>query len=159
MKSSPKILFLARWYPDRYDPMMGLFIKRHAEVAAGFADVAVLYLRAATESPSGYKIEQKLENRVKTTYVYYGTSSNLPSFIVKALAGFKFVIAFIKGYRFIKDSWGKPDIIHINVLTRLGIFALWLSKFHGIKYVITEHWSRYLPITGTYKGLFRQVYN
>lgn len=156
MKTRPKILFLARWYPDRYDPMMGLFIKRHAEVAAGFADVAVLYLHAAAEKLSGYEIEQKIENDVVTTLVYYGTKSKLPFFIVKALAVLKFVIAFIKGYRFIKDSWGKPDIIHVNVLTRLGIFALWLSKFHGIKYVITEHWSRYLPVTGTYKGLLRK---
>lgn len=156
MKSSPKILFLARWYPDRYDPMMGLFIKRHAEVAACFADVAVLYLRAAPEKLFGYEIEQINETGVITTFVYYGTKSVLPPYIAKQLAVFLYVLAFLKGYRFIVDSWGKPSIIHVNVLTRLGIFALWLSKFNGIKYVITEHWSRYLPITGTYKGLLRK---
>jgi len=156
LKTPPKILFLARWYPDRYDPMMGLFIKRHAEVATSFADIAVLYLRAAPEKPWGYEIENKLDTRVATTLVYYGTKSFLPPFVSKQIAGFLFILAFIKGYRFILKSWGKPDVIHVNILTRLGIFAFWLRKFHGIKYVITEHWSRYLPITGTYTGLFRK---
>lgn len=156
MKTPIKILFLARWYPDRYDPMMGLFIKRHAEVAAGFADVAVLYVHAAPEKPFGNEIEHKIENGVATTLVYYGTKSFLPSFISKQIAGFFFVLAFIKGYQFLRKSWGKPEIIHVNVLTRLGLFALWERKFQGIKYVITEHWSRYLPITGTYKGLLRK---
>jgi glycosyltransferase involved in cell wall biosynthesis len=156
LKNIPKILFLARWYPDRYDPMMGLFIKRHAEVAAGFADVAVLYLRVAPGKPIGTEIDHQLENGVVTTLVYYGTKSILPSFIIKRITGFLFAIAFIKGYRFLLDSWGKPDIIHVNILTRLGLMALCLRKFQGIKYVITEHWSRYLPVTGTYKGFLRK---
>ena len=152
----PKILFLARWYPDRYDPMMGLFIKRHAEVVAGFTDVAVLYLRAAPDKPFGYLIDQKVENKVVTTIVYYGTNRARHPFLAKMMVGFMFVIAFSKGYRFILETWYKPEIIHVNVLTRLGLFALWLRWFQGIKYVITEHWSRYLAITGTYKGLFRK---
>ncbi|MDO9254426.1 MAG: glycosyltransferase [Bacteroidales bacterium] len=158
MKNPSKILFLARWYPDRYDPMMGLFIKRHAEVAAGFADVAVLYLRAAPDKTIGYEIDHKVETGIATTIVYYGTKSILPSFLIKRITGFLFGIAFIKGYRFLLDFWGKPDFIHVNVLTRLGIFALCLRKFHGIKYVITEHWSRYLPVTGTYKGFLRKYF-
>lgn len=137
--------------------MMGLFIKRHAEVATEFADVAVLYLRAAPEKSFGFEVDQKVEKNVNTTVVYYGTKKNLPRFVAKGIAGLLFVLAFIKGYKFLQKAWGKPDIIHVNVLTRLGFFALWLSKFYGIKYVITEHWSRYLPITGTYKGLLRKV--
>ena len=158
MKTAPKVLFLARWYPDRYDPMMGLFIKRHAEVAGGFADVAVLYLRAAPEKSKGYHIEQKLENGVVTNIVYYGTKLKCPKNCAKLLAGYLFLKAFITGYKFIQDTWGKPDIIHVNVLTRLGLFALWLHVFYNIQYVITEHWSRYLPVTGTYKGFFRKVF-
>lgn len=156
MKTPSNILFFARWYPDRYDPMTGLFIKRHAEVVAGFADVAVLYLRAAPDKPFGYLIEQKVDNKVVSITVFYGTKSVLPSFVAKPLAGFMFVTAFMKGYRFLLNNWHRPDIIHVNVLTRLGLFALALRWFRGTRYVITEHWSRYLPITGTYTGLFRK---
>ena len=138
--------------------MMGLFIKRHADVVAGFTDVAVLYLRAAPDKPYGYLIDQKVENKVFTTIVYYGTNRARHPFLAKMVAGFMFVIAFSKGYRFILKTWNKPDIIHVNVLTRLGIFALWLRWRRGIRYVITEHWSRYLAITGTYNGLFRKLF-
>ena len=158
LKTAQKVLFLARWYPDRYDPMTGLFIKRHAEVAAGFADVAVLYLRAAPEKPRSFYIDQVVENDVNTVIVYYGTKSENLIFPTKLIASFLFVVAFIKGYRFLLKTWGMPAIIHVNVLTRLGIFALWLRIFSGIRYVITEHWSRYLPITGTYTGFFRKLF-
>ncbi|MEI8046406.1 MAG: glycosyltransferase [Bacteroidota bacterium] len=157
MKIAQKILFLARWYPDRYDPMTGLFIQRHAELAAGFADTAVLYLRAAPEKSYGYLVEKNSEMGVTTVRVYYGTRSNLPSILTKPLSGLMLVLAFAKGYSLLKNTWGRPQIIHVNVLTRLGLFALWLRWFSGIKYVITEHWSRYLPVTGTYKGLFRKL--
>ncbi len=80
MKTVQKVLFLARWFPDRYDPMTGLFIKRHAEVAAGFADVAVLYLRAAPEKERSFYIDQVVENDVNTVIVYYGTNSESPIF-------------------------------------------------------------------------------
>jgi len=157
LKTALKVLFLARWYPDKYDPMMGLFIKRHAEVAAGFADTAVLYLRSAPDKHFGYVIEKKVDNEVVTNIVYYGTKNNLPHLLAKLVAGYMFVISFVKGYRFILETWGKPDIVHVNVLTRLGVFALWLRLIKGIRYVITEHWSRYLPITDTYKGLVRKI--
>jgi glycosyltransferase involved in cell wall biosynthesis len=158
LKTAPKVLFLARWYPDRYDPMTGLFIKRHAEVAAGFADVAVLYLRAAPEEKRSFEIVQTLENNVNTVIVYYGTKPGFTFLPAKTRAAILFVLAFIKGYRFLLEKWGRPDLIHVNVLTRLGIFALWLRIFSGIRYVITEHWSRYLPITGTYTGFFRKIF-
>ena len=157
MKTPLKILFLARWYPDRYDPMLGLFIKRHAEVVAGFTEVAVLYLRAAPERNYGFQIDQKTENKVVTTIVYYGTNRIRHPFRAKLVAGFMFAIAFIKGYKYVLETWHKPDIIHVNVLTRLGLFALWLRWFRGIRYVITEHWSRYLAITGSYNGVFRKL--
>jgi len=157
LATKQKVLFLTRWYPDRFDPMLGLFIKRHAEVAAGFADVAVLYLRSVPDKPFGYMIDQKVENGVTTAIVYYGTKSVLPSFIAKALAGVLFLKAFCKGYAFLKQNWHTPDLIHVHILTRLGVIALWLRLFQGIRYVITEHWSRYLPVTGTYSGLHRKI--
>ena len=44
------IIFLARWYPHRYDPMFGLFIQRHAEAAALFNDITVIYCQQVDET-------------------------------------------------------------------------------------------------------------
>lgn len=136
--------------------MPGLFIKRHAEVVAEFTQVAVLYLRAASEKSPGFELVQSVENNVFTLKIYYGTKTRLPYFLSKSLAGLMFIMAFVKGYSFLLKNWHKPGIVHVNVLTRLGLFALGLRWFSGIPFVITEHWSRYLPITGTYRGVLRK---
>ncbi|HLN52824.1 MAG TPA: glycosyltransferase [Lentimicrobium sp.] len=152
-----KILFLARWYPDRYDPMPGLFIKRHAEAAGSFVSTAVLYLRAISDNSSVFQLDQTTENGVFTVRVYYGTNFSLPAYFSTLLSAIQFIKAIIKGYKLIVRQWGKPTLIHVNVLTRMGIPALWLKLFYGIDYVITEHWSRYLPVTGSYAGFFRKL--
>ena len=45
-KERKHIVFLARWYPHRYDPMFGLFVQRHAEAADLFNDITVVYCHA-----------------------------------------------------------------------------------------------------------------
>jgi glycosyltransferase involved in cell wall biosynthesis len=45
------------------------------------------------------------------------------------------------------------------VLSRTALPALWLKFTKGIPYLITEHWSRYLPVNlrkGAFKGIFRK---
>ena len=49
----------------------------------------------------------------------------------------------------------KPDIIHVHILTRLGLVALRQKRLHGTPYIITEHWSRYLP-GNDFSGLLRK---
>ena len=136
--------------------MQGLFIQRHAEVAAAFANVSVLYLCAAPEKPNGFEIIQTIENEVNTVIVYYGTRLSIPNIIAQPVKAVLFVKAFLKGYKKCYPLL-KPDLVHVNVLTRMGLFALWLKVCNGIRYVITEHWSRYLPTVATYKGVFRKM--
>jgi len=42
------------------------------------------------------------------------------------------------------------------VLTRHGVIALWEKIWRGTPFVITEHWTRYLPSTNTFNGFFRK---
>ena len=56
-KERKHIVFLARWYPHRYDPMFGLFVQRHAEAAALFNDITVIYCneqRAMSNEPNAH---------------------------------------------------------------------------------------------------------
>jgi glycosyltransferase involved in cell wall biosynthesis len=57
----------------------------------------------------------------------------------------------------IKQEFGKPGIIHVNVLTRLGMLALLYKCVSGTPYVITEHWTRYLPQMENFRGFFRKA--
>ena len=129
-----KIVFLARWYPHKYDPMFGLFVQRHAEAVALFNDVTAIYVHPDENATSTYEIDRSNENGVDTIRVYYKKTNKFTS----ALRYFKSCCKALK-------LAGKPDLIHVHVLTRMGIVAYLQKLFHGTPYIITEHWSRYLP--------------
>ena len=162
------IVFLARWYPHRYDPMFGLFVQRHAEAAALFNDITVIYCQQDNETTSQqvaesqsrdvstipmnnkqdivdasmhynkkrFEIVRTLENNVDTIRIYYKKPKN------KILSLLRFYRANMIGLKLCQSP---VDLIHVHILTRLGVIA-WIQKLlHKTPYIITEHWSRYLP--------------
>ena len=171
-KERKHIVFLARWYPHRYDPMFGLFVQRHAESAALFNDITVIYCQQTTDNGqqtgrdvstapiinkqdvddasdnnSKFEIVRTLENNVDTIRVYYKKPKN------KILSLIRFYRANMKALKLCK----KPDLIHVHILTRLGVVA-WIQKLlHKTPYIITEHWSRYLP-GNDFGGFLRKMF-
>ena len=158
-KERKHIVFLARWYPHRYDPMFGLFVQRHAEAAALFNDITVIYCneqRAMSNEPnahsskptaqSKFEIVRTNENNVDTIRVYYKKPKN------KIQSLLRFYRANMMALKLCK----KPDLIHVHILTRLGVIA-WIQKIlHRTPYIITEHWSRYLP-GNDFSGFLRKT--
>lgn len=122
---------MARWYPHRYDPMFGLFVQRHAEAAAIYNDISVVYVHPDNQN----EIVDETINNVRTIRVYFKQSK---SKIINLLRFFKANNKALK-------RLPKPDIIHVHILTRLGVIAWWHKITKGTPYIITEHWSRYLP--------------
>ena len=171
-KERKHIVFLARWYPHRYDPMFGLFVQRHAESAALFNDITVIYCQQTTDNGqqtgrdvstapiinkqdvddasdnnSKFEIVRTLENNVDTIRVYYKKPKN------KILSLIRFYRANMKALKLCQ----KPDLIHVHILTRLGVIA-WIQKLlHKTPYIITEHWSRYLP-GNDFGGFLRKMF-
>ena len=139
------IVFLARWYPHRYDPMLGLFVQRHAEAAAQYDDISVIYVHADDQIQQKFDIVDETVNNVRTIRVYYRKSWS------KIISLFRFFKANNKALKLLP----KPDIIHVHILTRLGLVALRQKRLHGTPYIITEHWSRYLP-GNDFNGLLRK---
>ena len=139
------IVFLARWYPHRYDPMLGLFVQRHAKAAAQYDDISVIYVHADDQIQQKFDIVDETVNNVRTIRVYYRKSWS------KIISLFRFFKANNKALKLLP----KPDIIHVHILTRLGLVALRQKRLHGTPYIITEHWSRYLP-GNDFNGLLRK---
>ena len=144
------IVFLARWYPHRYDPMFGLFVQRHAEAAALYNDISVVYVHPDDNPVEKYEIVNEQHgtdaiHRVSTIRIYYKKSKS------KIINLFR----FFRANKLALKHLPKPDIIHVHVLTRLGIIARWQKLVHGTPYIITEHWSRYLP-GNDFNGFFRK---
>lgn len=149
-----KVLFLSAWYPHRYDAMSGLFVRKHAEAVARLVNVCVLYLYADSKVDS-FDVVSKKSGRLTEIFVYFPFCSN--KYIRVFSKAINYFRAFLKGYKVVLEEFGSPDICHANVLTRSAFLAFLLFKTKQIPYVISEHWSRYLPENYSYKGIFRKL--
>ncbi|MGB4654369.1 MAG: glycosyltransferase [Bacteroidales bacterium] len=150
------ILFLTRWYPHKFDSMFGLFVQRHAEVACQIGNVSVIYLHELKDGQKKWTVTNDIENNCHVVRVYYPDVEGV-KLLCLPIKAYRFIKAFRMAYRLVVKNIGKPTLTHVNILTRMGILAECLRIFKNIPYVITEHWSRYLPITNTYKGFFRKI--
>jgi len=57
------------------------------------------------------------------------------------------LLAQRRGLRAVKRHWAgaRPDVVHAHVLFRPAAWARWLRWWHGIPYVLTEHWTAFQP--------------
>lgn len=142
------ILFFPRWYPNRYDPMWGLFVKKHAQAASIKNNISVLYLEAVDEGIDSDEIVEETDGEIDTLYIYYSKPRN------RILYFIKFIQMYFRGLKIIRKK-NKVDLIHVHILSRNGFLAYLSFLFNGIPYLITEHWSRYLPSVNHFNGKIR----
>lgn len=62
----------------------------------------------------------------------------------------------LKGLIHYSRRRNRPDLVHLHVVTKQGLIALWLRKFYGIPYIITEHWTGYYPENGSFDKLCKR---
>jgi glycosyltransferase involved in cell wall biosynthesis len=147
-----KVLFIASWYPNKEHPVSGIFIKRHAVAVSKYCEVAVLHVHLGSIDES---IDVEEENGILVVRVYRKISthphrlrrdiSNQSAQYLGNLQGASI------GYDIICKKFGKPDLVHCNVLLYAGFVAFYLKLRYGIRYILTEHWAGYLEEDGTFK--------
>jgi glycosyltransferase involved in cell wall biosynthesis len=147
------IIFLASWYPGPANPLLGIFIRRHAEAVAIKHKVTVLHAVSDLSMKEGeFRIVKREEGNLREVILHYGKKSRKNKFF-NALAQFRLLK---KHYRFgaekIEQWYGKPDVLHLNVVFPIGTIARRLAKFWKIPLVVTEHWTGYQPEDGRYRG-------
>lgn len=134
------VLFLSAWYPNRYDNMAGLFVRKHAEAVSLYANVKVLYVHA-DKNINKFEIVKKTDNRITEYFVYFPTKNK---FIWgKTGKTINYFSAYQKGLGLIKKDKWKPDVIQANVFTRTALISYLLGLKYKVPYVVIEHWTRY----------------
>jgi glycosyltransferase involved in cell wall biosynthesis len=138
--------------------MPGLFIERHARSVSGYVRVAVLYVHPDDRLVNArMEVERFQDAELFQLKIYY-SSSRIPVRILRTMVNlFRYIKYHYLGLKMIKKEFGNPDIVHVNVLTRLGMIALLHKWLTGTPYVISEHWTRYLPHMDNYRGLLRKA--
>jgi len=128
-----KILFLPSWYPSKYNPVKGIFIKEHAKAVSLFNDVVVLYLEYDGNIKTLWKtLSDRKEDGIRTIRVKY-RKLLIPKEITYSLIT-------IKLFRKILNSGWKPDIIHAHIFLA-GLPAVLLGKIYNLPVIVSEHWS------------------
>ena len=155
MNRKIKVLFLPRWYPHRYDSMIGLFIQRQAEAITKHCDVAVIYVHPDPSCPKKIEVEFNEENDVRVLRVYYRPPANAGSVPGRILNFWRFYRSALKAIYSIRQF--SPDIIHAHILTRAAYVAFRAGRKFHCPVVISEHWSRYFNENDTYNGWFRKI--
>lgn len=137
--------------------MLGLFVRNHAKAVSELCDVSVIYTHADhTLKKNEYLIESAIDADLREIIVYYKKGSCSIPLLSQLIKSGRFLKAFSKGYKFLLQNSGSPDLVHANILTRTAVLALRLKNKYNIPYIITEHWSRYLPGRSEYKGFWRK---
>jgi len=152
------VLYLSRWYPNRYDPMPGLFIQRHAEAANLHNNIAVVYVHAVDDNlDKKFEIIKEIINDVLTVKVYYKSVKSQIPLLNQICKIIRFYRANFIGIKSLKPEFEKFDLVHVHILTRLGVIALYYKWFKKTNYIISEHWSRYLTATENFNGIIRKM--
>lgn len=146
------ILFLSSWYPTRLFPFRGDFVKRHAKAVGLYTKVICLHVIKDHSLKTKYQFIKNTDNKNYIEVLYY--------FNNKRFGKFTYFIYYMKGMRHILKKYGKPNLIHGNVLYPVGSIVFFLSLYYRIPYIFTEHWTGFL--NGTYRqmnSLKRFLYN
>lgn len=152
-EQKPKVLHLPKWYPERNAPLSGIFVQKHIRAINLFCSNAVLYVSSdAALQHKVYDLQKNTEGDILTVRVYYQKVTSGIPVLSHLLKLYRNIRATWKGYQEIIKEIGYPARVHVHVLAGLHVLALYLKIFHRIPYVITEHWSGYLPEDGSYKG-------
>jgi glycosyltransferase involved in cell wall biosynthesis len=138
----PRVVILTKWYPDKYDPQLGVFIQKHATAIANRAQVSVFYARAVENAgPGSIQEEVTAENGINEYRYYYPAGTGIMG---KAVGAVRYLACW---KRFVKQADlrnNPPDLLHAYILLRTGCLALFEKIRYGTPYVVSEQWSGYL---------------
>lgn len=138
------ILALPKWYPGQNDPQLGDFIRKQMLAVATVAKVSVVYSCPVRGMPERYRQERDTSSGAWELRCYYrpSTSGITPwRKLVNLARWWKATRAGID--RCLREQ-GRPDLVHVHILVRPALAALWLRRSAGIPFIISEQSSQYL---------------
>lgn len=142
-----KVLWLCSWYPNKLRPFDGDFIQRHAKAVSLLHQVHVCFIKKDEEGviTSKFKEESFSRGNLTETIIYYKPLKTGISFIDKIISDNQYKKVYKKYLHKYISANGKPKFVHVHVAFKASLAAIWLKKNFNIPFLISEHWSGYLP--------------
>ena len=141
------ILWLPGWYPNILSPYDGDFIQRHARAVALIQELTVIYVKKDEKGvvTKNVKTISNLQGNVREIIVYYHSLKTRIWLLDKILSSAMHKKVFKKVLSDYIVENGKPELAHVHVILKAGLLAIWLKKQFQIRFIISEHWTGYLP--------------
>ncbi|HNF30536.1 MAG TPA: hypothetical protein PLY81_09670, partial [Chitinophagaceae bacterium] len=139
-----KIIWLASWYPNKYEPVNGDFIQRHAKAVSNILPIDVLHVVQLGKNFEANNEIETINAKNLTEHICYFKFKKWDIGIIDKIRYNtlykKTALAFVEN--FIKTN-GKPDLIHVHVPMKSGWVAYSLKKKYSIPYIVSEQASYY----------------
>ena len=134
--SKKHILHLAKWYPNKEEPLLGIFVRKHIQsVQSHYNHKVISIYQTQNISSNIQRVESKFEHINEVVYFYKkGLLNKLEVFITL--------------YKEILKS--DFSLIHAHVMGWTSTLAYFFSIKNSIPFLITEHW------TGYRKGIYQK---
>lgn len=141
-----RILWLVSWFPSRVDKFDGDFIERHARAVGLFHDIDLIdVVKDEQMHGRSTEIETVCFGRLTIYRAYYKRAVWRFSYWQKIHSSWYWWKLHLKLYRQVKQQHGKPILVHVHVVLKAGLFALYLRWKEKLPYLLTEHWNKYHP--------------
>ena len=127
--SKKKVLHLAKWYPNKLEPLLGIFIQKHIQSVQESYDHKVISIYQTNT------INSNIHRKVN----YLNSTEEVIFYHKKGLLN-KIRVLY-KVWKEIKKI--QPHLIHAHVMGWTSTLAYFISNTNQIPFLISEHWSGY----------------
>lgn len=148
---------LPKWYPYFLDPLDGNFVENHIRSVSKFVQPWVIFVHSKKTNQRKFAIEKKDNDGIIEYRLYFKAPKTPIPILNKTISAFRYFNAQLKIYKEIERQQINFKLTHVHVLSRTAPLALYLKYRYKIPFVITEHWSGYLPQNNRYKGFLKKI--
>ena len=127
--SKKKVLHLAKWYPNKVEPLLGIFIQKHIQSVQESYDHKVISIYQTNT------INSNIHRKVN----YLNSTEEVIFYHKKGLLN-KIRVLY-KVWKEIKKI--QPHLIHAHVMGWTSTLAYFISNTNQTPFLISEHWSGY----------------
>lgn len=141
-----QVVVLPSWYPDKLNKFAGDFIKRHIIAISELHSQYIIYVvkDEFAKITKDVFIEMNVTDRYTEKIIYYHSIKTGIKLIDKLLSQIKFNQLYFTALNEYVKTNGIPALIHVHVILKAGLIALWAKRKWNIPFIISEHWSVFL---------------
>ena len=127
--SKKKVLHLAKWYPNKAEPLLGIFIRKHIQSVQQSFDNKVI---------SVYQTDT-IKSNIQRIVNHYNNTEEVVFYHKKGLLN-KIRVLY-RVWKEIKNF--QAHLIHAHVMGWTSSLAFFFSITNQVPFIISEHWSGY----------------